>query len=123
MFSRSKKSLAVPVNGRVPSFEEVTGIIKLAVGFDLSVCVLCLNQPVLERWIDWSEEQTEPITLLDILNNNQATLSDWKDFLRNQSYDLTVLAGVKTELEAKRLSAGYVEALVKAVPSGLVMVI
>lgn len=123
MFSRPKKSLAIPVSGREPTFEEVAGIVSLTVRFNMSVCVLCLNQPVLDRWLNWSEKQSKSIILLDILDDNRATLPDWKAFLHDQTYDLTVLAGVKTEVQAERLSVSYVDALVKAIPSGLVMVV
>jgi hypothetical protein len=87
-----------------------------------SVCVLCLTQELLERWMRELEQLSAPITLLDVLNTNRATLADWKEMLGSHAYDVTVLHGACAELRAGRLSVGYVKVLVDAVPSGLVMV-
>ena len=116
------KSLAIPAPGQQPSFDDVAGIVLTGALFDLSVCVMCFTQAGLDRWTRRLEEDHPSVTLLDILNTNRATLADWKEFLRTQAYDITVLYGTKPELEANRLSADYVKALVEAVPEGLVMV-
>lgn len=120
---QATKALVIPIPGRQPTFEEVADIaIASAVVCGQSVCVLCLTQDVLERWTCRLEELTAPVTLLDVLNTNRATLADWEDFLSSQTSDITVLHGARSELQANRLSAGYVKALVDAIPSGLVMV-
>jgi hypothetical protein len=87
-----------------------------------SVCVLCLTEELLEGWISELEDLSAPITLLDVLNANRATLVDWEELLGSHAYDVTVLHGACTELRAGRLSAGYVKVLMDAVPSGLVIV-
>jgi hypothetical protein len=100
----------------------VAGIALTAALCNLSVCVLCLTQGMLERWMRRLDEFSAPITLLDVLNTNPATLADWEAFLSGGSYDVVVLHGAQVELQANRLSVGYVKALVDAVPSGLVIV-
>jgi len=119
----TNKSLAVPAPGKQPSFEEVAGIaIASAMVCNQSVCVLCLTQQLLERWMQELEELAVPITLLDVVNTNRATLADWKELLSGNAYNVTVLHGTYRELRANRLSVGYVKALVDAVSSGLVIV-
>ena len=117
------KSLAIPAPGRKPTFEEVANIalVSATVG-NQSVCVMCLTQEVLERWTCRLGEFPAPITLLDVLNTNRATLNDWKAFLSSQTYDITVLHGIQSEFRAKRMSVGYVKALINAVPLGLVVI-
>jgi hypothetical protein len=87
-----------------------------------SVCVLCLTQELLERWMCQLEDLPAPITLLDVVDTNRATLADWKELLSRDTHDVTVLHGAYPEIKAKRLSVGYVKALVDAVPSGLVII-
>ncbi len=115
--------MAIPAPGKQPVFEEIAGIaLASALGCNQSVCVLCLTQEVLIRWTLRLEEFSAPVTVLDVLNTNRATLADWRDFLRDQAYDVTILHGAQSELQANRLSIGYVKALMDAVPSGLVVV-
>lgn len=118
------KSLAIPAPGREPTFDEVANIALVSAAVcDQSVCVMCLTHEVLERWLCRLGEFSAPVALLDVLNTNRATLNDWEAFLSNQIYDITVLHGVRSELHAKRLSSGYVRALIDAVPSGLVVIV
>ena len=117
----SQKSLAIPAPGKQPTFDEVADIVLTGAHFELSSCVLCLAQEMLERWINRLDNSPAPVALLDVLNTNQATLTDWQMFLRRQVYDITVLSGALAEMQAGRLSPGYVQALVDAIPSGLVM--
>jgi hypothetical protein len=120
---RPTKQLVVPAPGRRPTFEEVTGIALMGAAIcGQSVCVLCLTQHMLERWACHLEELSTPVTHLDVLNTNRATLADWTQFLSGQTYDITILHGAQSELRADRLSVRYVKALVDAVPSGLVVV-
>jgi hypothetical protein len=123
ILDQAAKSLAIPAPGRNPSFKDVVAIaIMGALCGKQSVCVLCLTRKLLERWMSELEKLSGPITLLDVLNTNRATLADWKKLLSSQAYDVTVLHGACAELRAGRLSGGYVKALVDAVPSGLVLV-
>jgi hypothetical protein len=118
------KSLAIPAPGRRPTFYEVANIALVSAAvWDQSVCVMCLTQEVLERWLCRLGEFPAPVALLEVLNTNRATLNDWEAFLSSQTYDITVLHGVQSELRAKRLSCGYVRALIDAVPSGLVVMV
>lgn len=120
---QATKSLAIPAPGSRPRFEQVAAIALMAAEIcGQSVCVLCLTQETLQRWICRLEKFSAPVTLLDVLNTNRATLADWKTLLSQQSYDVTILHGVHYELQADRLSVGYVKELVDAVPSGLVVV-
>jgi hypothetical protein len=122
LHSPQTKSLAIPAPGRKPNFDDVAGIALTAALCNLSVCVLCLTQGMLGCWMRRLGDFSVPITLLDVLNTNRATLADWEVFLSGGSYDVIVLHGARVELQADRLSVGYVKALVDAVPSGLVMV-
>ena len=122
MPDRSPKTLVIPGQGKRPTFEEVARVVLTGARCDLSVCVICLSPDTLVRWMAWLETLPGSVTLLDALNTNRATLKDWQTFLQNQTFDLTVLAGVEAELQARRLSVGYVKALVEAAPAGLVMV-
>jgi hypothetical protein len=120
---QATKPLAIPAPGSRPRFEEVTAIALMAAEIcDQSVCVLCLTQETLQSWIRRLEEFSAPVILLDVLNTNRATLADWKALLSEQSYDVTILHDAQSELQANRLSVGYVKELVDAVPSGLVVV-
>jgi hypothetical protein len=120
---QATKSLAIPTPGSRPRFEHVAAIALMAAEIcGQSVCVLCLTQETLQKWICRLEKDSAQVTLLDVLNTNRATLADWKTLLRQQAYDVTILHGVHHELQADRLSVGYVKELVDAVPSGLVVV-
>lgn len=121
--TQATKSLAIPAPGKRPSFEEVAAVALMGATIcGQSVCVLCLTQELLERWICKLEVLSAPVTLLDVVNTNRATLEDWKELLSSHAYDVTVLHGTCRELQANHLSVGYVKALVDAVPSGLVIV-
>lgn len=117
----SQKSLFFPAPGRRPTFDSVADIVLTGTRFNLSGCVLCLTQEMLDRWQAQLENGPASVTLLDVLNSNQATLEDWQAFLGNHPHDITVFSGALSELEAGRLSAEYLYALVEAVPSGLVI--
>ena len=120
----ASKSLAIPAQTEPPSFEEVSAIALMGATIcGQAVCVLCLTQELLERWVCQLEELPAPITLLDVVDTNRATLADWKELLSRDTHDVTVLHGAYPELKAKRLSVGYVMALVDAVPSGLVIIV
>jgi hypothetical protein len=119
----TNKSLAIPAHRKRPSFEEVAAIALMGATIcGQLVCVLCLAQELLGRWMCQLEELPAPITLLDVVDTNRATLADWRKLLSSDTHDVTVLHGAYPELKAKRLSVGYVKALVDAVPSGLVIV-
>jgi len=115
------KVLAVPASGKQPAFDEVVDIAFTGAFCGLSVCVVCLTEEMLERWRSRLEDLAHPVTLLDVLNTNRATLEDWQTFLSAQTHDITVLHGVQSELSANKTSASYVTALVDAIPSGLVV--
>ena len=121
--TQATKSLAIPTPGIEPSFQEVATIAVMGATFcGQSVCVLCLTQEFLERWMCQLAGHAASITLLDVLNTNRATLRDWTELLGSHDYDITVLHGACSELRARRISVGYIRALIDAVPSGLVMV-
>ena len=120
---QAAKSLAIPASGIQPSFQEVATIAVMGVTVcGQSVCVLCLTQELLERWMCHLAGHAASITLLDVLSTNRATLRDWTELLGSHNYDITVLHGACSELRAGRISVGYVKALIDAVPSGLVVI-
>jgi hypothetical protein len=120
---QATNSLAIPAPNRQPTFDEIAGIaVASAILCGQSVCVLCLTHEILQGWIHQLEEFSAPVTLLDVLNTNRATLADWKALLSSQSYDVTILYGAQSELRTNRLSVGYVKVLVDAAPSGLVVI-
>ncbi len=116
------KSLIVPAPGRQPTFDNVTNIVFLGMLCDLSVCVICLSEESWQCWQGWREKCQGSVTLMDLFNINQAVLADWETFLGSHPYDMIVLDGARVELQADRISVGYVTTLVEAVPSGMVMV-
>jgi hypothetical protein len=111
LHSPQTKSLAIPAPGRKPNFDDVAGIALTAALCNLSVCVLCLTQGMLGCWMRRLGDFSVPISYSSV----ECRLS-------GGSYDVIVLHGARVELQADRLSVGYVKALVDAVPSGLVMV-
>ncbi|GAB4538451.1 MAG: hypothetical protein Kow0063_26280 [Anaerolineae bacterium] len=121
--TQATKSLAIPAPGKRPGFDQVAAIALMgAITCSQSVCVLCLTQELLERWLRRLEELPAPVTLLDVTGNNRATLKDWQELLGHHACDVTILHGACDELRVNRLSVGYVRALVEAVPSGLVVI-
>jgi hypothetical protein len=118
----SGKSLALPTGSQPPNFDQVVQTILAGIMCDLSVGVLCLTQAALDEWLDWPGRLSPSLARFDVLECDQATLSDWQTFLSSRSYDLTVLHGVCAELQAGRLAAFYVTALIDAVPAGMVVI-
>jgi hypothetical protein len=115
------KSLALPTTGHPPTFDQLVEIILAAITCRFSVGVLCLTETALADWSNWPGRLTPSLATFDVLDLNQASLADWQSFLSSQSYDLTVLHGVCTELQASVLSTGYVTALVDAAPAGTII--
>ncbi len=118
----SSKSLAVPNSGRPPTFNQVATVVLSGVQCRMPTGVLCLTQQAMAEWLDWPALLAPSIAAFDLLDLNEAPLTDWQPFLSRQSYGLTVLHGACLELATGRLSVHYVMALVNAVPSGLVVV-
>ena len=116
-----EKMLALPRPGRVYTFDDIAYLIWVNILWHKSAAVLCLTHEILDLWLNWLERFPADLPVLDVLDLDHATLSDWQAFLGRQSYDLTVLHGVCTELAADRLSARYVAGLVDAVPGGVVV--
>lgn len=113
------KVLAIPTSGKQSAFDEVVDIALTGAFCGLSVCVMCLTEEMLERWRSRLEDLSHPVTLLDVLNTNRATIGDWQTSLSAQTHGTTALHGMQSELSANRISASYVTALVDAIPSGL----
>jgi hypothetical protein len=118
-----QKSLAVPAPGASPTFDNVADIALTAASFEQAICVMCLTQELLKRWMLKLNASDASVASLDTFDANRATLADWEAFLSAQSYDIVVLHGVRAELQARRLSVSYVKSLMDAIPSGLVMLV
>ncbi len=116
-----EKMLALPRPGQVHTFDDIANLVWVNVLWQKSAAVLCLNHEILDLWLDWLERFPVELPALDVLDVDHATLNDWQTFLSGQSYDLTVLHGACTELQADRLSARYVGLLVDAVSGGVVV--
>lgn len=116
------KSLALPTGSQPPTLDEVVQTILAGVMCHLSVGVLCLAHLALDEWLDWPGRLLPSLARFDILDCDQATLSDWQTFLSSQSYDLIVLHGACAEMQAGQLAAHYVTALIDAVPSGVIVI-
>ncbi len=116
-----EKMLALPRSGKVHTFNDIANLVWVNVLWHKSVAVLCLTQEILNLWQEWLERFPAELPSLEVFDLDSAALSDWQFFLSRQSYDLTVLHGVYTELAADRLSVGYVKALVDAAPAGVVV--
>jgi hypothetical protein len=82
---------------------------------------LPLTQELLESWLRWLEQFPATVRLPEVLNIDQATLGDWRGFLSDQHYDITIFHGTCAELRADRLSVDYVVALANAMPTGMVV--
>ncbi len=115
------KMLALPRPGNSPAFNDMANLVWVNTLWNMSVGVLCLTQESLDLWTGWLERFPGGLPSLDVLDINQATLEDWRDFLPRQAYDLTILHGAYAELQAGRLAAGYIAALVQAAPAGVVV--
>ena len=121
------KSLASAGNHSKPLFESAVMAATTALICDLSVQVYCLSRDQLTRW----QQVFADVEASDFLQNelrpqihdlNRATLAEWKTTLARQDADLTVLAGFHTAQRRQEISAAYANALVEAVPSGMVVV-
>jgi hypothetical protein len=120
------KTLASAGNDCKPVFESAVMAATTALICDLSVQILCLTHDQLTRWhqvFDLTEAENASLNDLcpQIHDLNRATLAEWKAALGRQSADLTVLAGFHAAKRKQEISAAYAIALVKAVPSGMVV--
>lgn len=116
------RHLALPKPGKTHTFEEIAAMARVNALCGYTVCVLCLNEAIHHTWLRKLDKWPAPITLLDVLDSNRATLTDWQRYLRSQPHDLTILHGATAELQANRLAVRYVAALVDAVPGGVIVV-
>jgi len=64
------------------AFKEIVSIARLNALRGYAVCVLSLNAETHARWLSHVEGWSTPITLLDVLDSNRATLRDWQRYLR-----------------------------------------
>jgi hypothetical protein len=119
-------TLATAGENSKPLFESAVLAATTALVCDLSVQVICLSGDQLHRWqavFDLAE--TGNLSLQEqrpqIHDLNRATLSEWKTTLGEGHADLTVLAGFHTAQRRHEISASYANALVQAVPSGMVV--
>lgn len=117
------KKLALPRSGQSPTFDDLANLVWVSTLWEMPVGILCLTQTSLGLWTGWLERLPTELPLVDVLDINQAPLTDWQAFLRNQSYDVTLLHGAYTELLANRLSLPYLTALVNAAPNGFIVVV
>lgn len=115
------KRLALPRPGKSPTFDDLANLVWVSTLWKMPVGILCLTQESLDLWLGWLERFPAGLPALDVLDINQATLTDWQAFLRDQSYDVTLLHGAYAELQANRLSMFYVTALVNAAPNGVIV--
>jgi len=115
------KRLAIPASGECPDFGTVARLALNCALLGMQVCVMCFTQEVLDRWTGYSHPALSGIMLLDVLDCNRATLSDWKKMLQAHSLDLLVLHGATNELQARRLAVRYVTALVDAAAADMVV--
>ncbi|NJN95563.1 MAG: hypothetical protein HC875_16365 [Anaerolineales bacterium] len=115
------KRLALPRPGKLPTFDDLVNLVWVSILWEMPVGILCLTQESLDLWTGWLERFPAGLPALDVLDINQATLADWQAFLRDQSYDVTLLHGASAELQANRLSIPYVMALVNAAPDGVIV--
>jgi len=121
------KTLASAGENNKPLFESAVMATTTALICDLSVQVFCFSRDQLTRWqqvFATAETGNAPQVELrpQIHDLNRATLAEWQATLARQSSDLTVLAGFHTAQCRREISGAYVDALVEAVPSGLVVV-
>ena len=120
------KTLASAGDNCKPLFESAVMAATTALICDLSVQILCLSHDQLTRWhqvFDLAEAESIPLDdqRPQIHDLNRATLTEWKAALGQQRADLTVLAGFHAAKRRQEVSAAYANALVKAVPSGMVV--
>ena len=119
--THSHKRLAIPASGECPDFGTVVRLALNCALLGMQVCVMCFSQEVLDKWAGYSHPALSGIMLLDVLDCNRATLSDWKQLLRAHRLDLLVLHGATAELQSKRLAVRYVTALVDAASADMVV--
>jgi hypothetical protein len=110
----------MPAGDEEVSFVAVASMAMMGVFCDLSVCVLCLRQDLLESW--QQKLSKLPSDRFDVHDLNRRTLSEWETFLAEREPDVTMFHGFHDEVRVRQLSADYLSALVDAVPAGTVIV-
>ncbi|MEM7348564.1 MAG: hypothetical protein AAF485_30420 [Chloroflexota bacterium] len=119
----TSKSVAILAEGNTPHVGSVDDIVNVALTFQMPVCIICFTQEILDHWLATSKQCAADPALpsLNVFDSNQATLTDWTTYLQNENYHIIILAGAHTELQTDRLSEGYIQQFIEAVPKGLVV--
>ena len=115
------KSLAVAKTDAEPSFDHVARAAATALICDMSVQVLCLTDEQLQRWRRHFSHASVASANLQIRDLNRATLAEWRTAVGQCRPDMTVLAGFHAARHRQEISAEYANALIDAVPAGLVV--
>ena len=121
MFTSNAKSIAASKSP--PQLDDVGNVVTVALCFEMHVCVFCFTEQMLEHWRLTSEEYAgeSEMTRLSVLDSNRMTLAEWKAYLQNKTHDLTILSGAHSQIQTGQLSKRYIEQLIGAVPTGIVM--
>ncbi len=123
MSNLNPRSRVYATKEKLPQLEEIEGIVKVALVFDLSVCLICFTQDMHDHWqltLEAHLAKADP-AMLDVIDLSRATLADWTAHLQTTSHYLTILSGARAELQADRLSAQYVGQLVGAISAETVI--
>lgn len=112
------KTIAIPALGQQPAFQEIAEIMQVGAACDLSICILGLTPDIAAQW--QAAVQIWPTKVVPhLLEADIVTLTEWQTLHRTTPYDITLLHG----LEAEHISATYIEALLHAIPAGMVVII
>ena len=71
MSTLNSKSIAFSAEGNPPQLEDVANVVTVALAFDMSVCIICFTQEMLDHWLltlDHNSAESD-LTLLDVLDS------------------------------------------------------
>lgn len=113
--------IAVPEDGKVPSFDSVYALATASALLDQSVLVICLTEELLTDWRRRQQEGSRPLDGLTLVDGRFGWSANWRAFFQHKSYDITIMHGIHTALREKRISPSYARRLVDAVCRGLIV--
>lgn len=113
--------IAVPEDGRVPSFDSVYALAVTSALLDQSVLVICLTEELLADWQRRLQERSRPLDGLTLVDGRFGWSANWRPFFQHRSYDITIMHGIHAALKEQNIPISYAKRLVDAVSCGLIV--
>lgn len=117
----SPRQIAVPAPGRLPSFQEMFDIAVIGALHGQRVVVICMTRAISDDWQLWLARMGMPLPELEVLDARAACRIRWESFFSSRSYDMVIVHGVRGAFGADTATPTYVEQMVNAVPTGLIV--